>query len=125
VAAATPPSRLRNECELTEAIQRQVDTGARVRAVPCAGRDFNLSGPADLLAANLHALALSGKESWVDPSAEVEAGARIAQSVVLAGARVARGARLERVLVLPGGRVPGGDHRQVLFDGGKALPADA
>jgi glucose-1-phosphate thymidylyltransferase len=121
--AATKPSRLRNERELTEAIQLHLDSGARVRAVPCAGRDFNLSGPADLLAANLHALSLTGRESWVDENAEVEDGVWISRSVVLAGARVARGARLERVLVLRGGRVPSGDHRDVLFDGGEAVPA--
>jgi NDP-sugar pyrophosphorylase family protein len=123
VVASTPPSALRGERELTEAIQRAVDAGARVRAVTCKGRDFNLNGPADLLAANLHALALSGQESWIDAGAEVEDGARVAGSVVLAGARIARGARLERVLVLPGERVPPGEHREVVFAAGEAIPA--
>jgi dTDP-glucose pyrophosphorylase len=123
VVATTPPSRLRGERELTDAIQRHLEAGARVRAVRCAGRDFNLSGPADLLAANLHALALTGKESWIDPAAEIEDGARITRSVVLAGARVARAARLERVLALAGSRVPAGEHRDMLFVDGAAVPA--
>ena len=123
VVAATPVSPLRGERELTDAIQRYLDAGARVRAVPCRGRDFNLSGPADLLAANLHALALSGKERWIDPTARVQDGARVERSVVLARAEVARGARLERALVLPGERVPPGEHRDVVFVAGEAVLA--
>jgi len=123
VVATTPPSALRGERELTEAIQRHLDSGARVRAVACKGRDFNLSGPADLLAANLHALALSGKENWIDERANVDSGARLARSVVMAGGYVARGAHLERVLVLPGERVPPGEHRDVVFAVGEAVVA--
>lgn len=123
VVASTPPSALRGERELTDAIARYVESGARVRAVACQGRDFNLSGPADLLAANLHALAQSGKENWVAAEARVEEGAILTHSIVLAGARVARGARLERVLVLPGEHVPPGDHREVVFAGGERVPA--
>lgn len=125
VVATTPPSALRNERELTAAIQRYVESGARVRAVACAGRDFNLSGPADLLAANLHALALSGRENWIEADAQVEAGATLAHSVVLARARIARGARLERVLVLPGEHVPPGEYREVVFVAGAGIPASA
>lgn len=123
VVATTPPSALRGERELTDAIQRLVEAGARVRAVPFQGHDFNLSGPADLLAANLHALALSGQERWIDPRARVEEGAAIERSVVLAHAVVARGARLERALVLPGERVPPGEHCDVMFIEGEAVPA--
>jgi len=94
-----------------------------VRAVPCRGRDFNLSGPADLLAANLHALALSGKENWIDERASVDSGASLARSVVMEGAHVERGAHLERVLVLPGERVPPGEHRDVVFAVGEAVVA--
>jgi len=123
VVATTPPSALRGERELTDAIQRYLDAGARVRAAPCAGRDFNLSGPAELLAANLHALHLSGKENWIAADACIEDGVSLSHSIVLAGAHVARGARLERVLVLPGEHVPPGDHREVVFAAGEAAPA--
>lgn len=121
VARATPPSSLRGERELTDAIQLHLEAGARVRAVACAGRDFNLSGPGDLLAANLHALAQAGKERWIDAGARVEEGALVERSVVLAAAHVARGARLERVLVLPGEHVPPGDYREVVFAAGEVL----
>lgn len=120
-ASATPPSALRGERELTDAIQRSLEGGARVRAVACAGRDFNLSEPADLLAANLHALTASGLESWIEAEAEVEVGASVRRSVVLAGARIARGAELEHSLVFPGERVPPGSYRSVVCAEGEIV----
>lgn len=121
IAQATPPSALRNERELTDAIQRHLEAGARIRAVACPGPDFNLSTPADLLAANLHALAGTGRESWLEASAEIEPGACVERSVVLGGARIASGARLVRALVFPGERVPAGEYRETVFAGGQAL----
>jgi len=122
-ARAVPASVLRGERELTDAIQLFVDGGARVGALALEGPDFNLSEPADLLAANLHALGRAGLERWVAPSAQVERGARLEHAVVLAGARVRAGARLERALVLAGEEVGPGDYREVVFAGGAALPA--
>jgi dTDP-glucose pyrophosphorylase len=121
VARTTPASALRGERELTDAIGRHLARGARVRAVSCAGRDYNLSGPADLLAANLHALALERRPSWIDPSARVDPEATVERSVVLEHAEVARGARLELALVLPGERVPPGDYREVVFAAGGVI----
>ena len=121
VARATPASALRGEHELTDAIERYLALGKRVRAVPCYGRDFNLSGPADLLAANLHALERTGRSHWSAPSAVIEPGAELEHAVVLAGARVTARARLERVLVFPGEQVPAGDHRDCVFALGTVL----
>jgi glucose-1-phosphate thymidylyltransferase len=121
LARATPPSALRSERELTDAIQRHIEAGARVRAVACEGRDFNLSEPADLLAANLHALERAGLERFVEPSAVVAPGARLERAVVLAGAEVAAGAELVRALVFPGERVPPGSYADAVFCGGAVL----
>jgi len=118
---ATTPSALRNERELTDAVQRYLAGGARVRAVPLTGPDFNLSEPVDLLAANLHELARAGRTSWVDPEAHVEEDVALVRSIVLAGARVTRGARLERVLVFPGERVPAGVYDSALFVAGRVV----
>ena len=120
-ARATPRSVLRGEHELTDAIQRHLERGARVRAVAFEQRDFNLSGPGDLLAANLAALAQSGRRAHVDASAELGAGVELEDSVVLARATVAAGARLVRVLVFAGEHVPGGVHRDTLFAAGQAV----
>jgi dTDP-glucose pyrophosphorylase len=121
VARETPPSGLRGERELTDAIQRYVAAGARVRAVECTGRDFNLAGPADLLAANLHALACSGRSSFVAASAAVAADAELGGAVVLERAPVAPGARRERARVLAGERVPAGSYADALFVAGEVV----
>lgn len=122
-AAATPPSGLRGEHELTDAIQRALEAGLNVRAVPFAWRDHNLSTPGDLLAANLAALARAGRRFHRAESAVLGAGVELVDCVVLAGASVASGTRLERVLVFPGERVPAGVHRDALFVGGACVPA--
>jgi len=121
VAAATPPSGLRGERELTDAIARHLAAGARVRAVASVGPDVNVSGPADLLEANLLALARAGRESWVDPAAELGAGVELARTVVGARAVIAPGARLARCLVLAGERVLRGAHADVVFAAGEAF----
>jgi len=127
VARETPRSALRGEHELTDAIGLALERGARIRGVELAGRDFNLSEPADLLAVNLHALALAGRASWISSRASVEDGAEIEASVVLDGARVSARARLERSLVLADQVVGPGVYRETLFAAGRVVscsPAD-
>lgn len=48
---ATPPSALRNEIEITDAIQRMIDGGEDVRALRFAGHYLNVTYPEDLQAA--------------------------------------------------------------------------
>jgi len=122
-ARSTPPSGLRGEHELTDAIQRALIAGLAMRAVPFAARDFNLSTVSDLLAANLEALRRAGRENHVAPTAELAPDVELEHSVVLAGARLASGARLSRVLVFPGEQVPAGVHREVLFVAGERVSA--
>jgi len=123
--ADTPVSALRGERELTDAVALHIERGGRLRSHPLLERDFNLSGPADLLAANLHALGRSRAERWIAPDAEVAPGARVVRSLVGSGARVAAGADLERCLVLPGERVPAGRYRDALLVFGECLEASS
>lgn len=51
---------------------------------------------------------------WVDPAAQVGEGARIARSVVLAGARIAPSARVEDSIVGPGAVVAGDVTRRLV-----------
>lgn len=51
---ATPPSALRNEYELTDAIQTLIDSRAEVRVADVIDWDLNITFPADLLACNQH-----------------------------------------------------------------------
>ena len=117
-ARATLPSAVRGEIELTDAIQGFVSGGARVRTLDLRGSDVNLSGPVDLLRANLRALELARQESFVAPDACLERGSSLEHSIVLGRARVAAGARLVRSLVLPGEAVAAGDYRDTLFAAG-------
>ena len=116
---ATPPSALRDEVELTDAIQGVITGGGSVRAVETLADDVNITTPRDVLEANL--LWLGARRppipSYVEPSARVAPDARLEQAVVLAGATVGRGARLRRAVVFPGAVVPeGADLQDVLVD---------
>lgn len=125
VAEETPASGLRGERELTDALARALAAGQRLRAVASTGPDVNVSGPADLLRANLLALSRLERSSWVDPRAELGAAVELERAVVLAGAFVAAGARLQRCLVLSGERVPGGHHSDAVFAAGQSFACPA
>ena len=117
---ATPRSALRGEYELTDAIQVLIDSGHRVRAAAVIESDLNLSTPADLLRLNLQELVRRDLPRYVAPDARVDAGARVVDSVVLAGASIPSGASLERCLVMPGERVEPGEYRdEVLVEGNR------
>ncbi len=120
----TPRTAMRDEYELTDAIQIFIEDGYGVVAAEVVERDLNLSTPDDLLQLNLHVLDRTGADRHVDPTAVLGAGVELERSVVMAGAKVAAGARLERCLVMPGERVPAGVHRDAIFVGGQVLGAD-
>ncbi len=100
--ARTPPSALRGEVEITDAIQGLVRLGHDVGRAATVRWDSNLNVPADLLRSNLAELERRGEASWVAPGAGVHPGARLERAVVCAGARVEAPARLVRALVLEG-----------------------
>ena len=120
----TPRTALRDEYELTDAIQIFIDDGYRVVAAPVVQRDLNLSEPRDLLDLNLHVLRRRGEERYVAESAVVEDGATVEGSVVMAGARVPSGTHLRECVVLPGETVPVGSHRRAIFASGHAVDCD-
>ncbi len=97
----TQPSALRDEVEITDAIQTLVDLGIAVGQAPTVSRDVNVNVPRDLLAANLLELSRRGESVDVHPSAEVSADARLDQVVVGPGATIASGVELSHALVLP------------------------
>jgi dTDP-glucose pyrophosphorylase len=96
----TPRSELRNEYELTDAIQILVHSGAAVHHAPLIHADINLTSPADLLLANLAELQRQGRESVIGERVQMEAGAQVSASVLGAGVRVRRPIRIERSVVL-------------------------
>lgn len=68
---ATPRSDLRNEYELTDAIQTLIDSGDRVMPAQVIEWDINLTVVEDLLTCNLRALEKRGLDSLVDPNSHL------------------------------------------------------
>jgi dTDP-glucose pyrophosphorylase len=98
-ARRTPRTAMRDEYELTDAIQIFVDDGHRVRAARVVREDLNLSYPSDLLDINLKLL---GAESFVGTDVRLAPGCRVEHSVILDGATVAHPIAIRDSLIFPG-----------------------
>jgi len=98
-ARRTPRTAMRDEYELTDAIQIFVDDGYRVRAARVIRDDLNLSYPADLLDINLKLL---GDKSLIGQDVRLPAGCRVEHSVILDGVTVMHPIAIRDALVFPG-----------------------
>lgn len=124
--AATRPSALRGEIELTDAIQNLIAAGGLVRTMETLKLDVNITYPADILRANRAWLAERGLKAFAHPGASVGAGAVLDGSVAASGAYVGAGASVENSVVFSGGRVePGEAVSGSLVLGGLAVKAGA
>ncbi|MDH5490449.1 MAG: sugar phosphate nucleotidyltransferase [Myxococcales bacterium] len=101
----TPRSTLRDEYELTDAIQVFIDDGRPVSVAEVVELDVNLSHPIDLWRCNMMELERLGLEVWIADSARVETGASVHRCVLGAGVSVSAGVSLERCVVLEGTQV--------------------
>jgi dTDP-glucose pyrophosphorylase len=118
----TPRTALRDEYELTDAIQVMIDDGYRVYPESAIRADINLTTPADLLRANLlHAQEIDPASamgenvrrhpesrianSVVGQNAEIETPIEIRNSLVFPGTKVQSTAPLDRAIVTPHGLV--------------------
>ena len=111
----TPRTALRDEYEITDAIQIFLDDGYPVAAAEVVKADMNVSYPKDLLDLNLMLLEQDGGgggDSWVAEGVEGAAGATLRRSVVMAGSQLGAGADLEECLCFPGAVVPAGRVRR-------------
>jgi dTDP-glucose pyrophosphorylase len=94
----TPRSALRDEYEITDAIQIFIDDGYGVRAARVIRDDLNLSYPSDLLDINLKLL---GNESYLGKGVNLAPGATVENSVVMDGASVPNAIRVTDSLIFP------------------------
>jgi dTDP-glucose pyrophosphorylase len=107
----TPRSPVRNEYEITDALQILIDLatadGRAVHAADVVRWDVNVTYPGDLLACNLRLLRESRIERLIDAAARVSAEAHLRDSIVGAHAVVNtdRPTQMEECLVLPRARV--------------------
>lgn len=78
----TPRTALRDEYELTEAIQIFIDDGAPVYPARVVKADMNVTVPEDLLRINAAELLRRGVASVVDPSTSVPPGCMLERAVI-------------------------------------------
>lgn len=121
----TPPSDLRNELELTDAIQTLVHDRQHLRAIAAARWDINVTSPLDLLDCNLRALDEIGNASLLGQDVRLPAGSSIVHSVVGDGVEAEAAVSLDHCLVLPNTRIAGSPRsyvRAILSQGGTLNP---
>jgi NDP-sugar pyrophosphorylase family protein len=99
--ASNPRSDIRNEYELTTALDRYCRQGRRLFVDAIAEWDCNITRPADLLACNLRLL---GNGTVIADGARVAADAELQRVAVASTARVDRGVRLRDCVVFPAAR---------------------
>jgi dTDP-glucose pyrophosphorylase len=95
----TPRTAMRDEYEITDAIQIFIDDGNRVRAARVIRDDLNLSYPADLLDINLKLL---GERNHIGRNVRLAAGCTVERSVIMDGASVELPIAISDSLVFPG-----------------------
>jgi dTDP-glucose pyrophosphorylase len=101
----TPRTALRDEYELTDAIQVLIDDGHAVYPAGVIREDINLTAPADLLRANLlHAFSIA-PESAMASDIRFHPGARLEKCVVGEKAEIASPIEMRYSLVFPGTKV--------------------
>lgn len=92
----TPRTALRNEYELTDAIQILIDEGHPVRAVHAIEQDVNITTPADLLSVNLRCLR---KASLIGPNGHIHRGAHFDRAIVGPDVTISHPIRVRRSLI--------------------------
>ena len=98
----TPRTTLRDEYELTDAIQISIDDGRRIGIADVVDWDVNVTFPKDLWLVNRGALARFGQCCFVAEQAQIGAGANVDGSVIGAGAIVGSGVQVLNCVVFPG-----------------------
>ena len=96
----TPRTAMRDEYELTDAIQVMIDDGHATRVAPCVADDINLTSPADLLRCNLLVARRQGVTSLCAASAALHPGVTLDQAVVGPGVQVRQGIAIRRSVIL-------------------------
>ncbi len=112
----TPPSALRGEQEITDAIQTLIDSGARVRPAIVTANDVNVNDITGLIGANTAFLTARGLCAMIAADASVDPTAVVEHSIVAPGARIGPGVRLDECVVLSGAIViDRGPHHRCVF----------
>lgn len=106
--ARTPRTALRDEYELTVALELFIDAGHPLYAEEVIDWDQNFTSPQDVLECNLQWLARNNRQELIGEGAQVAPGARLERTVVGHGARIEHGSSLREVVVFDGTTFGGG-----------------
>lgn len=98
----TPRTAMRDEYELTDAIQILIDYEYPVRAASVVEWDINLTYVGDLVRCCVHQLEKMNEKALVGSGCTLADGVELIHTVVGDGATIARPMRLERCVILPG-----------------------
>jgi dTDP-glucose pyrophosphorylase len=98
----TPRTALRDEYEITHAIQIAIDLGQKVFVAPVVEWDLNITFPVDILEGNRYWRERLGQRNVVAPDVVLHPGARLEGAVLGAGVKVRHGIALEDVVVFEG-----------------------
>lgn len=122
----TPVSPLRNEVEITDAVQHLIDMGRPVWPAQVVRWDVNITYPGDMLSCNLRLLRERNLDNLIDKDATVGPLSHFSSSIVGPWAVVDVPATLQECLVLPGARVEGvaGAVRRSIFADGLVWVAE-
>jgi len=100
----TPRTALRDEYEITDAIQIFLDDGYRVKAARVIEDDLNLSYPPDLLDVNLKLL---GARAHLGKGVRLAPGCRVERSVLMDGVTIEQPILIRECLIFPGLTITG------------------
>lgn len=95
----TPRTAMRNEYEITDAIQILIDDGEPVRVAKVVDNDVNLTSPFDLLACNLLELDRRGVDTVIHPTARIDPSVKAGHSVIGSGVRIMGSFTLQNCVV--------------------------
>lgn len=101
----TPRTAMRDEYEITDAVQIYIDDGYRVEAAEVIRDDLNLSYPMDLLDLNLRWLDAHGGRNMIGRGVQIADGAEIERCLLMDGVVIEKGIVMRDCLVFPNVRV--------------------
>lgn len=101
----TPPSALRGEVEITDAIQTLLDLGHCIGCRPTIAWDNNMTAPDDILVSNLFELQRREVTQFVARTAVLHPDCVLEDSVVGIGVRISAPAHLSRAVVWEGAEI--------------------
>ncbi len=118
----TPRTAMRNEYEITEAIQVLINDGEYVSTADAVHDDINLTYPADVLRVNLDYARHEADGNLISPEAQIHPGAHLTNTVIGAGVQVTNPVRMHNCVVFQDSVVaPRESYENVIVAGDKVV----